>query len=150
VWQDATSGDFTVSSSIGKSLYTSGNAPGAASGIALVGSNVGAASSVTGAVGSVTGNVGGNVVGSVGSISGVTFPSGFSTLTTTTIAAANWGFVVDSVNTARQYLRAIGATTAGNATGGPGSPAFKSLDGLTTYVTSTADSSGDRSNTYNL
>ncbi len=38
VWQDTTSGDFTVSSSIGKSLYTSGNAPGAASGLALVGS----------------------------------------------------------------------------------------------------------------
>ncbi len=38
VWQDTTSGDFTVSSSIGKSLYTSGNAPGAASGLSLVGS----------------------------------------------------------------------------------------------------------------
>ncbi len=47
VWQDATAGDFTVSSSIGKSLYTSGNAPGAASGIALVGSNMG---SITGAL----------------------------------------------------------------------------------------------------
>ncbi len=41
VWQDATPGDFTVSSSIGKSLFTSGNAPGAASGLALVGSNMG-------------------------------------------------------------------------------------------------------------
>jgi hypothetical protein len=61
VWQDTTSGDFTVASSIGKSLYTSGNAPGAASGLALVGSNVGTATSVTGAVGSVTGNVGGSV-----------------------------------------------------------------------------------------
>jgi len=38
VWQDTTSGDFTVSSSIGKSLFTSGNAPGAASGLAIVGS----------------------------------------------------------------------------------------------------------------
>jgi hypothetical protein len=47
VWQDATSGDFTVSSSIGKSLYTTGNAPGAASGIALVGSNMG---TITGAL----------------------------------------------------------------------------------------------------
>lgn len=53
VWQDATSGDFTVNSSIGKSLYTSGNAPGAASGIALVGSAMGAAASVTGSVGSI-------------------------------------------------------------------------------------------------
>lgn len=57
VWQDATSGDFTVSSSIGKSLYTSGNAPGASSGLALVGSNMGTVSSVTG-----------NVVGTVGRV----------------------------------------------------------------------------------
>lgn len=70
VWQDTTAGDFTVASSIGKSLYTTGNAPGAASGLALVGSNMGTVSSVSGAVGSVTGNVGGNVVGSVGSVSG--------------------------------------------------------------------------------
>lgn len=77
VWQDATAGDFTVASSIGKSLYTTGNAPGAASGLALVGSNMGTVSSVTGsvgsvtgAVGSVTGNVGGNVVGSVASVTG--------------------------------------------------------------------------------
>jgi hypothetical protein len=70
VWQDATAGDFTVASSIGKSLFTSGNAPGAASGLALVGSNVGSATSVSGSVGSVTGNVGGNVVGSVASVTG--------------------------------------------------------------------------------
>jgi hypothetical protein len=35
VWQDATSGDFAATSSIGKSLYTSGNAPGAASGLLI-------------------------------------------------------------------------------------------------------------------
>jgi hypothetical protein len=58
VWQDTTAGDFTVVSSIGKSLYTSGNAPGATSGLALVGSNVGTATSVSGSVGSVTGAVG--------------------------------------------------------------------------------------------
>jgi hypothetical protein len=58
VWQDTTAGDFTVASSIGKSLYTTGNAPGAASGLALVGSNVGTATSVSGSVGSVTGAVG--------------------------------------------------------------------------------------------
>lgn len=78
VWQDTTAGDFTVASSIGKSLYTTGNAPGAASGLAIVGSNMGTVSSVTGNVGgnvvgsvaSVSGNVGGNVVGSVASVSG--------------------------------------------------------------------------------
>lgn len=64
VWQDTTAGDFTVASSIGKGLYTSGNAPGAASGLALVGSAVGAAASVTG-------DVGGKVLGGgAGTITG--------------------------------------------------------------------------------
>jgi len=39
VWQDTTSGDFTVASSIGKSLFTSGAAPGAAGGLVIAGSN---------------------------------------------------------------------------------------------------------------
>lgn len=38
VWQDTTAGDFTTAGSIGKSLFTSGNAPGAASGLSIVGS----------------------------------------------------------------------------------------------------------------
>ncbi len=41
IWQDTTAGDFTTAGSIGKSLFTSGNVPGAASGIAIVGSNMG-------------------------------------------------------------------------------------------------------------
>lgn len=45
VWQDAVSGDFTASSSIGKSLYTSGNAPGTASGLFIAGTN--AATTIT-------------------------------------------------------------------------------------------------------
>jgi hypothetical protein len=36
VWQDTTAGDFTVASSIGKSLFTSGAAPGSVSGLATV------------------------------------------------------------------------------------------------------------------
>jgi hypothetical protein len=57
VWQDATSGDFTVNGSVGKILAT----------------NLDAAVSTRstyagGAVASVTGNVGGNVVGSVASV----------------------------------------------------------------------------------
>lgn len=39
VWQDITSGDFTVSGSIGKSLFTSGNVPGASGGLFLSGTN---------------------------------------------------------------------------------------------------------------
>jgi hypothetical protein len=92
VWQDTTAGDFTVASSIGRSLYTTGALPGAAGGHFIAGTNAattvttsftttftgnltgsvgsvtGSVGSVAGAVGSVTGNVGGNVTGSVGSV----------------------------------------------------------------------------------
>lgn len=51
----------------------------------VTGNLSGSVGSVTGAVGSVTGSVGGNVTGSVGSISGVTFPTGFNNLTLTNI-----------------------------------------------------------------
>ncbi len=69
VWQDATSGDFTTASSIGKSLYTSGNVPGAASGLFIAGSN--AATSITTALtANIIGNITGNLSGSVGSVTG--------------------------------------------------------------------------------
>jgi hypothetical protein len=77
VWQDTTSGDFTVAASIGKALYTNA-APGATGGHFVAGTNAattittaltttftgnltGSVGSVTGSVGSVTGNVGGSV-----------------------------------------------------------------------------------------
>lgn len=41
VWQDATAGDFTVASSIGKALYVSSAAPGGAGGHLISGSNAG-------------------------------------------------------------------------------------------------------------
>lgn len=41
VWQDTTSGDFTVGSSIGKSLYTSGVVPGGSGGHFISGNNTG-------------------------------------------------------------------------------------------------------------
>jgi hypothetical protein len=72
VWQDSTAGDFTASNSIGKSLYTSGVAPGGANGLFIAGTNAATTANITG-------NLSGNVTGSVGSVSG---------LTTTTIAAA--------------------------------------------------------------
>ena len=61
VWQDATAGDFTTVSSIGKSLYTSGVVPGAAGGLFIAGSNAG-----------TTVNLTGNLSGSVGSVTGLT------------------------------------------------------------------------------
>lgn len=41
VWQDTTAGDFTVASSIGKSLFTSGVVPGGSGGLFISGSNSG-------------------------------------------------------------------------------------------------------------
>lgn len=45
IWQDATAGDFTTASSIGKSLFTSGAIPGAAGGLFIAGTN--AATAIT-------------------------------------------------------------------------------------------------------
>jgi hypothetical protein len=69
VWQDATAGDFTTASSIGKSLYTGNIVPGAAGGHFIAGTN--AATSITTALtANVIGNVTGNLSGSVGSVTG--------------------------------------------------------------------------------
>jgi len=57
VWQDTTAGDFTTSGSIGKSLFTSGAAPGAAGGLFIAGTNA-----------ATTANITGNISGSVGSV----------------------------------------------------------------------------------
>jgi hypothetical protein len=60
VWQDAVAGDFTVASSIGKSLYTGNVVPGATNGHMISGTNSGTttlgALTVTGAT-TLTGNV---------------------------------------------------------------------------------------------
>jgi fibronectin-binding autotransporter adhesin len=60
VWQDATAGDFTTASSIGKALYIANIAPGASGGLFISGSNAGTttfgALTVTGAT-TLTGNV---------------------------------------------------------------------------------------------
>jgi len=60
IWQDSTAGDFTTASSIGKALYISNIAPGAAGGHMISGSNAGTttfgALTVTGAT-TLTGNM---------------------------------------------------------------------------------------------
>lgn len=61
VWQDTTSGDFTVASSIGKSLFTAGVVPGGAGGLFIAGSNAATTANITG-------NITGNLSGSVGSV----------------------------------------------------------------------------------
>ncbi len=119
VWQDTTSGDFTVSGSIGKSLFTSGAVPGAAGGLFIAGTN--AATTVTTAF---TTTFTGNLTGSAGSIAGVSFPAGFSTLTTSTIAAAVWDLATSGHTTSGTFGAAlVTASSAGDpwATAVPGS-----------------------------
>jgi hypothetical protein len=141
VWQDTTAGDFTVAASIGKSLFTSGNVPGAASGLALVGSNVGAATSVTGAVGSVTGNIGGSVGSVVSAVTvgtnndktgyeldgaGVTaVQSGLATAASQTTILNRLGAITGTgINTVLGYFRALAnkltALTPSDLTSGGG------------------------------
>lgn len=60
VWQDATAGDFTTASSIGKTLYIANVAPGASGGLMISGTNAGTttlgALTITGAT-TLTGNM---------------------------------------------------------------------------------------------
>lgn len=69
VWQDATAGDFTVASSIGKSLYIANVAPGAAGGHFIAGANA-ATSIATALTANLIGNITGNLSGSAGSVTG--------------------------------------------------------------------------------
>lgn len=166
VWQDTTAGDFTVASSIGKSLFTSGNAPGAASGLALVGSNMGTVSSVSGSVGSVTGNVGGsvasvtgnvggNVVGSVASVTnGVTLAA--NAVDSTAVAASGATKIGNAASAATQgagnnnytltqMLTIIASATAGKVAGeSTGAPVFRNLADSADVITGTDNASGDR------
>lgn len=100
VWQDATPGDFTTVSSIGKSLYTAGVVPGAAGGLFIAGTN--AATAV-----SITGTWTGNLTGSVGSVTGLTASNLDTTVSSrapsaTALSTANW------TNTRAGYLDNLG------------------------------------------
>jgi hypothetical protein len=120
VWTDAAPGDFTASGSIGLSLKTTG-APGATSGLALVGSNMGTATSVTGAVGSVTGNVGGSVAsvtGAVGSVSGNVAGNVSGSVASVTGAV---GSVTSPVTVASGTVTTVSGNVNGNVNGSVGS-----------------------------
>ncbi len=113
VWTDTTASDFTTASSIGKSLYTTGNAPGAASGLALVGSAMALTSGERNSVAD---------------------------------ALLDRADAIETGITLRLAVRYIGATAAGKLAGSQTvTEVFKGLDGVTTRVTSTVDSSGNRS-----
>lgn len=104
VWQDTTSGDFTVASSIGKSLYTSGVVPGGSGGLFIAGSNaattVNFTGSLSGSVGSVTARVTANTDQLAGqtvtAAAGVTFPT--SVASPTNITAGTISTVTNLTN----------------------------------------------------
>lgn len=156
IWQDATAGDFTVASSIGKALYTGNIVPGAAGGLFIAGSNAattvnitgnitgnlsgsvgsvtGAVGSVTGAVGSVTGNVGGNVTGSVGSVAagGITASSiAADAIGASELAADAVAEIADAVwdEVLSGHLTAGTTGNALNAAGSAGDPWSTALPG---------------------
>lgn len=138
VWQDATSGDFTVSGSIGKSLFTSGVVPGGSGGLLIAGSNaattVNITGSLSGSVGSVTGNVGGNVVGSTAS---VTSPVTIS-LTQALGAARALDSIADTSLTVNDALQcAVGSITAQLDASGGTTLVFKTASTGTTLRTKT-------------
>jgi hypothetical protein len=80
-----------------------GKVTAATSAVALTNTTIStsqAVASVSGAVGSVTGNVGGNVVGSVGSVSGVSFPTNFDKIEITSnghVSAAVYSIANNSI-----------------------------------------------------
>lgn len=104
VWQDATAGDFTTAGSIGKSLFTSGNVPGAAGGLFLSGSN--AATTIDTLTVTNTTTLSGAV--SLGSTLAIAGTTTLAALTTTGTATLN-ALTVSGATTL------TGAVTASNA-----------------------------------
>ncbi len=126
VWQDTTAGDFTVASSIGKSLYTAGVVPGDSGGLFIAGTN--AATVVTT---SFTTTFTGNLTGSVASVaSGVALTS-----------AGLDAVVVEVGLNARQALSIAASALAG--IGGDTSGFYEGAGVATHRITYTA-SAGER------
>jgi hypothetical protein len=110
VWQDATAGDFTTASSIGKALYIANVAPGAAGGHFIAGTN--AATSITTALtANITGNITGNLSGSVGSLTTNNDKTGYA------LSAAGVQAIWDALTSALTTVGSIGKMIVTNLTG---------------------------------
>lgn len=114
VWQDTTAGDFTVASSIGKSLFTAGIVPGASGGLFIAGTNA-----------ATTVNITGNLVGTVTTVTNLTnlpsIPSNWLTAAGITAGALNgkgdWSTVTPTNLTAAQIATGVWQdATAGDFT----------------------------------
>jgi hypothetical protein len=138
VWQDTTAGDFTVASSIGKSLFTSGVVPGGSGGLFIAGTNAATTANITG-------NITGNVSGSVGSVTAaVTLSAGDSPIIQTGTAAAGAATTITLAS-------ALGADNLPNGctvkiTSGTGSKQSRVITG---YVDATKVATVDRAWTTN-
>jgi hypothetical protein len=104
IWKDTTAGNYTVAGSIGKSLFTSGNVPGAAGGLFIAGSNA----ATTAATWTVTGasTNGSTVLGNttIGTL-------GIGTLTQTGAASLGAGSTVTLATLAVTGAVSVGSTT---------------------------------------
>lgn len=85
VWQDTTTGDFTTSGSIGKSLFTSGATPGASGGLFIAGSNAATTlASITLTSGTIPADIQTIKTQTVTAAAGVTFPTSIASPTNIT------------------------------------------------------------------
>lgn len=105
VWQDATAGDFTAASSIGKSLYIANVAPGAAGGHFIAGTNA-ATTITTGLTTTFTGNLTGSAASVTGAVGSVTAG--------VTLAASAVQAIWDALTTALTTVGSIGKRLADN------------------------------------
>lgn len=103
VWQDATAGDFTVASSIGKTLYIANVVPGAAGGLFIAGSN--AATTIAGLT---TGAISATTITASGAVA---FQSTFAVTTSTSLAALSCTTLTTSDTVTFNALTVSGATT---------------------------------------
>lgn len=103
VWQDATAGDFTVASSIGKALYVANIVPGASGGHFIAGSN--AATTISGLT---TGALSCTTITASGAVA---FQSTFAVTTSTSLAALSCTTLTASGAVALQSTVTVTGTT---------------------------------------
>ncbi len=160
LWQDTSAGDFTVTSSIGKSLYT-GVAPGGTDGLFIAGVN--ATTGIIGGLtaelygnlhadvlGSVFGDILGNVRGDVrGSVTVGTnndktgYALAVTPPTAAQVATAVMASTVAGVSLT-DAVRYVGAAVCGLSSGsGTGTETYKDFAGATAFV-ATIDANKDR------
>jgi hypothetical protein len=139
VWQDATAGDFTVASSIGKSLYAGNVAPGGSGGHLISGSNAGTttlgALTVTGTLTVSDGIVVTRSTGNSSAITATGSGTGHGAILTSGTGATGNGLSAVAASTNGVGLQATGAGTGpgifcvGGEPGGPGLAAYGGSEG---------------------